>query len=269
MARLKLPKPVKHKSPPQRIYLYSSKVDMTEEGLNALKEYVASQDNSNEYDINITLENGEKLYDYKVISPENSHGANLISSRCTSGKHAPVIDIDVPMYVVPSSKLGHGHLYIDKEITWAQYTRILKALVSAGIVEEGYLEASMERGFTAVRPIGVTKQGAPRGVDVLKENATLRKKVYDKDVEIDHLLKELENGIPNAILEEVARLKVELKNSKRETEKYKEHSLIASTALTKVQNANAELRDTVRDMEVVAENRVVTDNPSIYKTIWT
>jgi hypothetical protein len=269
MARLKLPKPVKHKSPPQRIYLYSSKVDMTEEGLNALKEYVASQSNSNEYDINITLENGEKLYDYKVISPENSHGANLISSRCTSGKHAPVIDIDVPMYVVPSSKLGHGHLYIDKEITWAQYTRILKALTSAGIVEEGYLEASMERGFTAVRPIGITKQGAPRGVDVLKENAKLRKKVYDKDIEIDHLLKELENGTPNAILEEVARLKSDLKITKQAVERYKDALNDASITLHNSRDLIVELRDTIKDMEVAAENKTVTDNPAIYKTIWT
>ncbi len=269
MARLKLPKPVKHKSPPQRIYLYSSKVDMTEEGLNALKEYVASQSNSNEYDINITLENGEKLYDYKVINPEDSHEANLISSRCTSGKHAPVIDIDVPMYVVPSSKLGHGHLYIDKEITWAQYTRILKALASAGIVEEGYLEASMERGFTAVRPIGVTKQGAPKGVDVLKENATLRKKVYDKDIEIDHLLKELENGTPNAILEEVARLKSDLKITKQAVERYRDASNAASITLRDSYDLIVELRDTIKDMEVAAENKIVTDNPAVYKTIWT
>ena len=269
MARLKLPKSVKHKNPPQRTYLYSPKVDMTEEKIGALKEIVIDKENNNEYNINETLEDGEKLYDYKVISLENINEANLISSRCITGKHAPTIDINVPMYVVPSSKLGHGHLYIDKEITWAQYTRILKALASAGIVEEDYLDDSIEKGFTAVRPIGVTKQDAPRGANVLKENAALRKRVYDKDIEINHLLNELDNGVPNNILEEIARLKSELKTTKQAIERYRDALSATSTTLHDNHDLIIELRGIIKDMEVAAENKTVTNNPAIYKTMWT
>ena len=66
-------------------------------------------------------------------------------------KHCPVIDIDIDHQYYPSSTPGHGHLYIDKALTWKEYKRLLKALVRAGIVEEGYYKAALSRGYTSVR----------------------------------------------------------------------------------------------------------------------
>lgn len=65
--------------------------------------------------------------------------------------HRPVLDIDLPVHVTPSSTPGHHHLFIDKQMTWATYSTLLLALVDAGIIERGYAEASIDRGRTDVR----------------------------------------------------------------------------------------------------------------------
>lgn len=65
--------------------------------------------------------------------------------------HRPVLDVDMPVTVVPSSTPGHCHLYIDREMPWSTYARLLDALAEAGIVEGGYVAASHARGHTAVR----------------------------------------------------------------------------------------------------------------------
>lgn len=84
---------------------------------------------------------------------ESAIDANLVSSELlgSDGLHSLVLDIDVPASLVPSSTFGHSHLYINAEMTWAAYTHLLDALVIAGIVEPGYRDASLARGFTAVR----------------------------------------------------------------------------------------------------------------------
>lgn len=85
--------------------------------------------------------------------------ANLVSSRLDQeGKfHMPVIDLDLPASLVPSTTEGHFHLYIDKEMPWPQYLKLLKALASAGIIERGYYRASKKRKATYVRIPGQTK----------------------------------------------------------------------------------------------------------------
>lgn len=85
--------------------------------------------------------------------------ANLITSRVEGSvtRHKPVIDLDLPARLVPSSTPGHYHLYIDAEVSWEAYARLLKAFVEAGLVEKGYLGASLSRGFSSVRPPWVRK----------------------------------------------------------------------------------------------------------------
>lgn len=65
--------------------------------------------------------------------------------------HRPTIDIDVPAYVLPSSTLGHSHLYIEHEMTWDQYTELLDVMVKVGLVEEGYMKVSLRRKRTDLR----------------------------------------------------------------------------------------------------------------------
>ena len=84
--------------------------------------------------------------------------AILLSSEVREGKHKPVIDIDVPIRVVPSSTPGHSHLYVDVEMTWEEYAALLKALEVAGLVETGYVLASLDREATHVRLPWVKKK---------------------------------------------------------------------------------------------------------------
>lgn len=94
--------------------------------------------------------------DYEKVPLEK---ANVITSEIVgSSLHAPVIDLDVPALLVPSTTLGHSHLYIDVPMRWDRYVRLLDALAHAGIIEEGYARASIARGFTAVRPPWVKKK---------------------------------------------------------------------------------------------------------------
>lgn len=79
--------------------------------------------------------------------------AHVITSRTAedSNKHKVVIDLDLSAVLVPSSTKGHFHLFIDKELGWEQYAKLLGALQDAGLLEEGYVNAALSRGFTAVR----------------------------------------------------------------------------------------------------------------------
>jgi len=98
---------------------------------------------------------------HEVRFPSTKAEANLLSSLCKDGKHRPVIDIDVPVRYVPSTTPGHGHLYIDVPMDWPQMAKVLIALRDAGVVEEGYLNAALDRGATYVRPEWVKKPAWP------------------------------------------------------------------------------------------------------------
>lgn len=80
--------------------------------------------------------------------------ANLVSSEVDhrwAKDHKPVLDIDFPAWLVPSSTEGHFHLYLDKEMSWDQYKKLLNALADVGILQEGYVNVSIERKATHVR----------------------------------------------------------------------------------------------------------------------
>ena len=82
---------------------------------------------------------------------------SLIDKIISGTYHAPVLDIDIPHKYVASTTEGHGHIYFDVPIPWVKYVKLLKAMADCGILEEGYVSASIERGYTAVRPPWVTK----------------------------------------------------------------------------------------------------------------
>lgn len=72
--------------------------------------------------------------------------------------HRPIIDLDFPAALIPSTTPGHFHLYIDKEMPWSTYQHLLEAFVAAGLMEEGYRNASVARKFTSVRMPSVKKR---------------------------------------------------------------------------------------------------------------
>lgn len=87
--------------------------------------------------------------------------AQVTTSRVAGREtHKVVLDIDLPAKLIPSSTADHFHLYIDHEIPWHKYERLLLALADAGIVEEGYVRASIARQFTAARLPWVKKLDA-------------------------------------------------------------------------------------------------------------
>jgi hypothetical protein len=107
-------------------------------------------------DLNVTNYTEE---DYKFVSERE---ANLVTSLIgdvisTRQYHAPVLDIDIPHKLVPSSTVGHSHLYLDIKCTWTAYEDFLWASEKIGLLEEGYVKASLHRGFTAVRKPGIYK----------------------------------------------------------------------------------------------------------------
>lgn len=96
-----------------------------------------------------------------VCSDVKGTGHSCPVSFCnhqSHSEHKPVLDIDVPMTLIPSSTKGHFHLYIDHPVSWDAYCKLLDALVECRIVEEDYAYASKNRGYTAVRLPWVKKQ---------------------------------------------------------------------------------------------------------------
>lgn len=117
----------------------------------------------------------EELYegDYIKIPDKEAdiNKATLISSQTKGGKHRPLLDLDLKAAVIPSSTKGHGHLYIDKELTWKQYQKLLNVFADLGIIEPGYRGASLARGYTALRLPWVKKTE-----EEMKESEEKRKK---------------------------------------------------------------------------------------------
>jgi hypothetical protein len=78
---------------------------------------------------------------------------NLITSKIIgSNLHAPCIDLDLPVKLIPSQTPGHWHLYVDMNVEWEDYAILLAAMRKCGIIQQGYFEMSIKRGFTALRP---------------------------------------------------------------------------------------------------------------------
>ena len=77
--------------------------------------------------------------------------ANLLASKMRDGRHAPVLDLDVPAKMVPSKTPGNHHLYIDVPMSWFRYKVLLRVLGWVGILEPGYVRASIRRGWSAAR----------------------------------------------------------------------------------------------------------------------
>lgn len=79
--------------------------------------------------------------------------AHVVSSLRTDGRHAIVLDIDHDSWLVKSSTPGHYHLYIDVPdgIPVPEWFTLMRALANAGVIEDGYMRASLDRGHSDVR----------------------------------------------------------------------------------------------------------------------
>lgn len=84
--------------------------------------------------------------------------AELIASLTKHGTHRPLLDFDIPCAYIPSTTPGHGHLYIDKELSWKDYRKLLNLLADLDIIEHGYRGASLARGYSALRLPWIRKE---------------------------------------------------------------------------------------------------------------
>jgi hypothetical protein len=96
---------------------------------------------------------------YKVTAEDEANlvGSLIEGARDGVGLHAPVLDLDFPARLVPSTTEGHFHLYLDVPMTWRTYHDLLLALGRAGVLEPNYVAASLARRQTFVRKPGVVK----------------------------------------------------------------------------------------------------------------
>lgn len=112
----------------------------------------------------VDFDAADEDYGKPVKKATAGDSANVITSKVDldvagTTVHKPVLDIDLPAKLVPSTTPGHFHLFIDKAMTWEKYARLLDVLADVGIVEPGYVSASKQRGFTAARLPWVKKEG--------------------------------------------------------------------------------------------------------------
>lgn len=146
---------------------------------------------------------------YEVTTAsELRHTAPLAESQVWSseiatgpdrGRHVLAIDVDHRCRIIPTSTPGHFHLVIDKVMDWAELQEILVALANAGIVEQGYLDASVRRRAAHLRLPWVTKRGeedAERAAFKRYEEK-IRKEVEDSDGAL--VLRILQDGSPQAV----------------------------------------------------------------------
>lgn len=91
----------------------------------------------------------------KLVKSEQE--ANLVCSlldtdfsKVDESRHGFCVDIDLPCALIESSP-GHYHLYIERDLPWDQYKKVLQALADAGIIEQGYYDASVTYAGTFLR----------------------------------------------------------------------------------------------------------------------
>lgn len=81
------------------------------------------------------------------------------------GFHRPVLDLDFPAQLIPSTTPGHYHLYLDRAMAWDDYVHLLTVLGEVGILEPGYVKASIARGHTCLRLPWVRKLSGQAAID--------------------------------------------------------------------------------------------------------
>lgn len=91
--------------------------------------------------------------DEVAVAESDRSRADVVTSQLAENPklHAPLFDLDIPHFYYPSSTQGHGHLYLDKPVTWRQFKRVLRAMYLAGLIEKGYYQATKRRGYATLR----------------------------------------------------------------------------------------------------------------------
>lgn len=109
--------------------------------LKHIKKYISSLDKMTTYGTT----------EFQVPTDRKPANVNISELEDEPDTHSIMLDIDAECELIPSRTPGHYHLYIDKELSWKAYLKLLDALVEAGIVEKGWVEAARKSGATVLR----------------------------------------------------------------------------------------------------------------------
>jgi hypothetical protein len=142
-----------------------------------LSYYVAALDpDSDFYDSSDSSIPEEEGIAGRIIDPVNG---NAWSYRAADGSdmHYPCFDVDLVIMGddqesllntlfpnhrrVMSSTPNHFHVYSDDLMTWDDYWEALMQLKIAGVIEDGYINTSSQRGATFVRKPHIKKKVQP------------------------------------------------------------------------------------------------------------
>lgn len=137
---------------------------------------------------------GDETGFFEIGRKPADHGnATAVTSKIKdSDLHAPVIDIDLPCMLVPSSQPGHFHLYINRVMEWEKFVAILEALEDARVIGPGYLRYTKKRGYATVRYPGVTKHNEAARIeegmtDAEREAREAERKELEAELGLDFL----------------------------------------------------------------------------------
>lgn len=106
--------------------------------------------------VDLLAKSEDKAGGVHAVCPEED--ANCVISLKANGYHVPMIDIDFPARLVPSSTEGHFHLYLDGiQLSPVKYEKLLRTLFEVGILEEGNYFRYQRDGVSVLRKEGVKK----------------------------------------------------------------------------------------------------------------
>ena len=92
----------------------------------------------------------EVLFECGLINSQND-------VQCVGYSYPLTIQFKIPVVHLASSTFGHFHLYIDKELTHAEYKTLIEIFVDVGILQQGILRRFNTSGQTFLRPPGHIK----------------------------------------------------------------------------------------------------------------
>ena len=146
--------------------------------------------------------------DGEAVSSDRSGEPNAVLSLCENGLHAPAFDVDVPIdaaaekirsafvgvpttdgrparFELVRSSSGNTHVYVaNMALPWGFYEGRLRRLVDLGVVEHGYLLASIEREASRLRLPHVCKSSVD-GFTLAELAAEYRRRHPDAHTVVD------------------------------------------------------------------------------------
>jgi len=79
--------------------------------------------------------------------------SGIAGYRVAAADHLPeaVFHLTCPARLVPSGTAGHFHLYLETEVRWTIYLRLMRAMADAGLLESAWVEMSARRSMAMLR----------------------------------------------------------------------------------------------------------------------